>query len=77
MTEQPIETTKFTILQRIEDSAPHTKFFTTFLPEVDQTKSYTGETIYRIIGYASSIKEAQLVIYENSPNLLAGRPFGG
>jgi len=38
-------------------------FFTTNVAGSDPTKSYKGETWYKIIGYADTVEEAQQILY--------------
>ena len=47
---------KFVLLEGIRYG---NRFFTTHTPGEDPTKSAKGETWYRILGYAATIKEAQ------------------
>lgn len=53
----------FVILEGIEHG---NRFFTTNRRGEDPTKSATGETWYRIIGYASTVSEAQQNLYGKS-----------
>lgn len=73
MTKQPVETTKFILLQSAQDCqcgcnwpGYRQKFFTTFVKDEDQTKLSTGEVAYEVIGYAASIEEAQRGLYNRS-----------
>lgn len=51
---------KYILLEGIELG---NRFFTTNDTHRDQTKGYTGETWYRVLGYADTIEEAQRKLY--------------
>lgn len=53
----------FVILEGIEHG---NRFFTTNRRGEDPTKSATGETWYRVIGYASSVNDAQQTLRRTS-----------
>lgn len=54
------KTAKFILVRGIKEK---NKFFTTNVPTEDQTKIYTGEVWYEILGYANSTKEAQMKLF--------------
>ena len=60
MTRHPTEGTKFILLQGIQC---RNKFFSTYLPHEDQRKMANGEIAYDILGYATSIEDAQRALY--------------
>ena len=49
----------FVVLEGVEHG---NRFFTTNRRGEDPTKSATGETWYRVIGYASSVNDAQQIL---------------
>lgn len=51
---------EYVILEGIEAG---NRFFTTNTPGQDQTRLATGEVAYRVLGYANTIREAQIFLY--------------
>jgi hypothetical protein len=63
MTKQPIETTKFVILKGL---VYDNNFFTEYTPDAGYAKLATGEVAYKILGYASTVEEAQTFLFGRS-----------
>lgn len=63
MTQQPIDTTKFILLEGLEFG---NRFFTTYISMMIQTTLSTGEVAYKVLGYAASVEEAQIALYGRS-----------
>ncbi len=70
MTEKPTETTEFVVLQSAQDcqcgcNMPgyRQRFFTTYREGDDPRLIHTGEVAYEILGYASTVAEAQQGLY--------------
>lgn len=53
---------KFVVLEGIKNG---NRFYSTNVPGEDQTKSATGETWYRVLGYADTSEEAQAILWPN------------
>jgi hypothetical protein len=51
---------KFVVLQGL---AERNRFFTSHVPGTDPTKLDDGTLAYRILGYAHSVEEAQVMLY--------------
>ena len=60
MTHAPVSTNKFVLLRSIKYG---NRFFTTHDPNDDPTLLGTGEVAYDILGYASTVEEAQISLY--------------
>jgi hypothetical protein len=60
---------KYVLMQGITDDNWLCRFYTLNTPEKDQTRGYTGEVWYQIIGYADSIEDAQMQLYGRTYSL--------
>lgn len=54
---------QFALFEGVTPENLGTQFISQYNPSTDQTKGYTGETWYKIIGYASTLQEAQQKLY--------------
>jgi len=60
ITNKPNSTTKFVILEGLRLG---NQFFSCYTHGEDPTKSNNGETWYKVLGYASTVKDAQEKLY--------------
>ena len=54
---------KYVILQSIDHGD---RFFRLNYPEEDQTRLWNGKLAYHILGYANTVREAQIFLYGHS-----------
>lgn len=52
------ESRKYVVLQGVTEDNFLSRFWTTYNPKKDPTKSDTGETLYKVIGYAPTESQA-------------------